>query len=164
MDTKDKRNIGATVWRGFQIFMAATYISGMLVALFIAYKAGWIAELGSAGLDYKDFVSILLTATALMLAVLGAILAILAVYGFQGIKEDAVKRAGRAAKKTAMPVASNIAKQTATDIATLVASKTAEEVATSVIANYFAQTTPENKEIDYGGVAGQDKDGENKSA
>lgn len=162
MQSNSKTNVGAIVWRDFQIFMAATYIAGLAIALFIAYKAGWIAEIGSAGLEYKDFVSILLTATALMLAVLGAILAILAVYGFQGIKQDAMKRAARAAKKTAGPVAAGVAKETAETVASQIAAKTAEEVVATFFADYLAQTNPVNKDIDYGGIAGQDKDGENK--
>jgi hypothetical protein len=160
MNENSKNNMGAVFWRGFHIFMAATYIAGIFVVFFIVWKAGWIAEIGSVGLDYKDFVSILLTATALMLAVLGAILAILAVYGFQGIKEDAAKRAARAAKKAARPVARETAERVATDIA----AKTAESVATAFLANYVAQTTPANKDIDYGGTAGQDGDSESTSA
>ena len=155
MNFTEKTNIGAIVWRGLQIFLGASYVGGLFIALFVAYKAGWIAELGSIGLDYKDFISILLTAIALMLAVLGAILAVLAVYGFQGIKQDAMKRAERAAKKSAKSVATAVAKETAQTVA--------EEVAAIAITTSLAQVTPASKEVDSGETAGQDKDGDSSA-
>ena len=141
---RKKRNIGAIVWRGFQIFLGAAYLSGAFVGWFFIYKAGWVAEIGSSGIEYKDFISIILTALAIMIAILGAFIAVLAVYGSQGIKEEAIGEAARVARMTAKDVAVPVA----------------EEVAAKAVAAHLEQMAPIIKGADYGVAAGQDKNGE----
>ncbi len=64
-------------------------------------------------IEYKDFVAILLTAVIVMLAVLTAVLALFAVWGFSVIRDEARVAAEREAAKVARDVAGSVAARTA---------------------------------------------------
>ena len=70
-------------------------------------------------IEYKDFISILLTGLAVMIAVATIILAAAAVWGFEAIRKDAKASAEIVARETA----TNVAR----DVATTVAARTARE-------------------------------------
>lgn len=66
----------------------------------------------SASLEYKDFISILLTAIGVLLTALALIIGIAAVWGYAGLKEMTLA----AATKTASETAANVAREVATEI------------------------------------------------
>jgi uncharacterized membrane protein len=131
----------APMWTGIRGFLAIANLCTIALVLWIFYKSGWAFKAGGAQIEYKDFLSLVLTALSLMVAVLGAGIAILAVYGFQEIKREA----GQVARNTATEVAKN----------------TAEAVTTKVATEYMSQRVPEiSGSADYGAAAGgEDKNG-----
>ncbi len=109
------------------------------------YKGGWKLEAGSTSIEYKDFLSIILTALAIMLAILGTFLAALAVLGFEAIRTEARK----------------IAKDEACKAATLEARVVAGEVAPKAVNEYLKQVVPTKQPpYDYGRAAGEDNNGD----
>jgi hypothetical protein len=74
-------------------------------------------------IEYKDFISILLTGLAVMVAVATIILAAAAIWGFEAIRKDAKASAENVARETATAVAK--------DVAETVAARTARDTAPS---------------------------------
>lgn len=91
--------------RGFLAFSALMSLSAIVAVGFLVWKGGWQPASGNSGIEYKDFVSIVLSALSLMIAVLGASLAALAVYGFEVIRKGAYRIAADKAEKVAKGVA-----------------------------------------------------------
>ena len=67
------------------------------------------------GIEYKDYITILLTALAVMMAMATILLAALAIWGFGALKDEA--------KKVAQEVAQRVAIQTAKDVAGPIAAR-----------------------------------------
>lgn len=97
------------LWKAFGIVMACA--NCVLIAfLFYYLHLNRHTILAPAnGLEWKDFVSILLTALGVMLAVMTLFLAVLAIWGFNSLKEEAIRVARTAAMETAGPVAAQAA-------------------------------------------------------
>ncbi len=121
--------------------MGLLNLAVMGTLLFLAWKSGWTFDKGNTGIEYKDFVSILLTALGLMIAILGLFLAALAIYGFQLIRTEAQriakKEAARVAKETTQPLAQSVA-------------------ARSTQAVRMQSPSEKAEDVDYGAVAGED--------
>ncbi len=133
------------MWRGFQFFMFILNLAVIATLVFLAWNSGWTFDKGSSSIEYKDFVSILLTALGVMVTILGLFLAALAIYGFEAIRQEAraiaKNEAARVAKETAQPVARGVAQSVAAR-------------STQVVQR---QSSPEKADgIDYGEVAGED--------
>lgn len=133
------------MWTGVRGFLAVANFALIALVLWIFYRSGWSFRAGESQIEYKDFLSLVLTALSLMIAVLGAGIAILAVYGFQEIKREARE----VARGAAIEVAKGAAESTAT--------RTAEAVATKVSNEYIAQRMPNPKgSKDYGEIGGEE--------
>jgi magnesium-transporting ATPase (P-type) len=127
------------MWRGLQIVLGALQIAVVVIAGFIVWHWSGTPSTGASSIEYKDFVSILLTALALMIAVLAAFLAAAAVYGFQAIREQACR--------ISMEKSEEVAKTTA------------ESVASRATIEYLEQHFPRKDGTkDYGKAAGEDHD------
>jgi heme/copper-type cytochrome/quinol oxidase subunit 2 len=75
-------------------------------------------------IEYKDFISILLTGLAVMIAVATIVLAAAAIWGFEALRKEAKASAENVARETATAVATVVAK----DVAATVAARTARDV------------------------------------
>jgi len=92
---------------------------GILVVWFLS--RGYQPHLKEAQtIEYKDFISILLTGLAVMIAVATIMLAAAAVWGFEAIRKEAKASAENVARETATAVAK--------DVAATVAARTARDV------------------------------------
>lgn len=139
--------------KGFLIFVSCLNVAALCVAGFMFYKGGWDFKVGKTGIEYKDFISILLTVLGLMLAILGAFLAMLAVYGFQAIQKEA--------RRLAKGEAARVAKIEAVHVATKEGRLAGQRAAIQVAVEYLNQAVPGTVDnSDYGKAAGQDKDSE----
>ncbi|MBG0801377.1 hypothetical protein IYW40_07765 [Methylocystis sp. H4A] len=133
------------MWRGFQAFLACLNVAVILTGAFLFYKGGWTLTPGNPAIEYKDFISIVLTALSLLVTILGAFIAILAVFGFNEIR----KEARRIAKIAAVQAAEKEGKISG------------EKAAIQAALAYFKQAVPEQVDRDdYGKAAGKDQGGE----
>jgi hypothetical protein len=96
----------------------------------------------ASGIEYKDFISILLTALGLMIALLATFMALAAIWGFNVLKE-------------ATEIA---AKKEASIVAEREAQKVAEQVATRVTVELWSQVKG-TIDDDYGRAGGTDVGG-----
>jgi hypothetical protein len=125
--------------RGFLAFSALMSLSAIAAVGFLVWIGGWHPATGNSGIEYKDFVSIVLSALSLMIAVLGASIAALAVYGFEVIRKGAYR----------------IASDKAEEISKGIAETTAEAVAARVAQAYLEQAGAGKPDgDDYGKAAG----------
>lgn len=69
------------------------------------------------GIEFKDLITIVLTAIAVLLAAVTIIIALLAFWGYSSIREAAVKSAQETAKRVAETVAESAAKDKAEEVA-----------------------------------------------
>jgi hypothetical protein len=139
--------------KGFLIFVSCLNLSALTVAGFMFYEGGWAFKVGKTGIEYKDFVTILLTVLGLMLAILGAFLAMLAFYGFQAIQKEA--------RRIAKDQASRVAKVEAVQVATKEGRIAGQMAAIQAAVEYLNQAVPAQVDNnDYGKAAGQDENGE----
>jgi hypothetical protein len=65
------------------------------------------------GIEYKDFISILLTALAVMIAAATILLATAAIWGFTALREEARSSAEKEASRVARDIAESVATRTA---------------------------------------------------
>lgn len=75
----------------------------------ICVIAGRTPSAGNAVFEYKDFVSILLTALGVMIAVGAVVVALAAIWGFELLRREVVSAAAKAAQETAAATATQIA-------------------------------------------------------
>lgn len=130
------------MWRGFQAFLACLNFAIILTGAFLFYKGGWSLGPGSPPIEYKDFISIVLTALSLLVTILGAFIAILAVFGFSEIRKEARR----------------IAKIEAVQVASKEATKVGERAAIQAAASYLKQTVPAPiNDGDYGKAAAEEE-------
>lgn len=129
------------MWRGFQVFLACLNVAVILTATFMFYKGGWSLSPGQPPIEYKDFISIMLTALSLMVTVLGAFIAILAIFGFSEIRKEAFR----------------IAKHQAVQVATKEGKIAGETAAIKAAGEYLKQRIPSRDGDDYGKAASEDK-------
>lgn len=92
-------------WKAFASFMAI--VNAILIGiLFVYIRANRHAVMTPTnGLEYKDFLSILLTALGVMIAVLTLFLAVIAIWGFSALRDEARRIALEEARRTAGSVA-----------------------------------------------------------
>ncbi len=118
------------MWRVLQIVFAVLNLGLVVLVVFWILKSPATA-LSSPSLEYKDFVSILLTAIGVMIAVLTIFLAVVALWGYAQLKEEARRVADDVArevgKQSAEEVAREVGKQSAVEVATFEARRAAEE-------------------------------------
>lgn len=65
------------------------------------------------GIEYKDLVTIILTAIAVLLAAVTLFVAAMAIWGYNSIREESVKAAVKAADAKAAEIAKNVAESVA---------------------------------------------------
>lgn len=110
-------------------------------------------EPAKAVVEYKDFVSVLLTAIGVMIAVLAAIFAIAAIWGWGTLERQVVTAAADRAEKEARDVMSAALKR-----AEEIALAEAERVATIVATTLIDQKSTGNDSGDYGLAAGRNQE------
>jgi hypothetical protein len=111
------------MWRGLKVFASVLNVSAIFVVGFLVWNSGWQPSIGASKIEYKDFISIILTSLALMIALLGVVLAGFAFYGFEVIKKGAHRIAAMEARR----VAKEVAHAEARIISPSVAARAAEE-------------------------------------
>src|SRR3954471_5594814 len=89
----------------------------------------------SSTLEYKDFISILLTGLAVMIAVATVFLAAAAIWGFEAIRREAKASAEIEARETATTVARAVATRTARETLPSDTSVTEAEAIVGALAN-----------------------------
>lgn len=108
--------MGKNFWNGIQIFLGILNAAIIIVFTFIFSKSGFSfpgmqQAATSHVIDYKDYVSILLTAIGVMIAILTLFLAIAAIWGYAQIKNEATRWAQKTATKSAKETAERIIPQ-----------------------------------------------------
>lgn len=87
-----------------------------MVLFYLCIRSG-LLPVPPPGVEYKDLITIILTAVAVLLAAVTVIIALLAFWGYNSIRESAEKvakeTAERVAARTAEPVAARVALQVA---------------------------------------------------
>jgi hypothetical protein len=103
MPISEKRTV---VYRGLKLFVWTVQITLFLFAGILVFKnvLGPSAK-DVSSLDYRDFVSILLAALGVMIAVFTVIISILAIWGYNNIQITAKETAEKTAKETAEKIA-----------------------------------------------------------
>jgi hypothetical protein len=84
--------------------MVLLNIAFAIMALYFIFRGGVVTP-ASQPLEYKDFVSILLTALGVMIAVAALFVAFFAIWGYKSAKELISEIAEKAARDTAQSVA-----------------------------------------------------------
>jgi HAMP domain-containing protein len=82
----------------------------------------------SPGWEYKDVVTLILTAVTIVLAALAIFIGLLAVWGYNSLREIAQARASDVATKVATTVAEKVAERTARETAASVGARSARDV------------------------------------
>jgi hypothetical protein len=129
------------------MFRAAVLIVGLFnVALFailvwVVGRGHWQLPTGPSAIEYKDFIAILLTGIALMVALLALVAAGAAVWGFENIRKEAARVAKKEARRAAKDEANS--------------------VATRTVREFLDQTAPAT---DYGMAASEDVKDDGKAA
>ena len=89
------------IWRGIQIFLGILNVAVITMFFVAIWRAHEVDRFGlnqllsfsmifpTQGLEYKDFIGIVLTAFAVMIAVLTVFLAVSAVWGYSSLKDGA---------------------------------------------------------------------------
>jgi cytochrome b subunit of formate dehydrogenase len=99
-------------------FAFCVHLATLILCGWALWRVGLSNPQPIGTLEYKDLIAIILTALGVMIAILAALFAVLAIWGFNQIRDQAVAAASKAARKTAEP----IAKAEANDVATRVTS------------------------------------------
>jgi hypothetical protein len=112
------------LWRAVQVI-------GWCLVVASAVSMAWIYEVrGSAGetpvVEYKDFVSILLTSLGVMIAVAAVAAAFAAIWGFEFMRREVVKAAIERAEKVAKETATQVAQTKIDEIVPGLVEKTAK--------------------------------------
>lgn len=94
------------LWRGFQVLLTVFNLAFAVLAMYFIMKGGVVTP-ESAGLDWKDFVTILLTALTVMVAIGALFIAVLAVWTYKDLRETVM----RIAKETAESVATRTVRE-----------------------------------------------------
>jgi len=102
-------------WIYLNIFLAA-------VLFYLIIRGGLVPDPG--GIEFKDLITIILTAIAVLLAAVTIFIGVLAVWGYSSIREAATK----IAQETADHVARQVAETRATDVAGSVAVRAAQQM------------------------------------
>lgn len=120
--------------RALHLSAIASNLIFFLFVLYILKTSG--GPIGHGGIEYKDFISIILTALAALLAILAIFIGALAIWGYTTIKQAAIDAAIPAAEAKADESAKVIAATVAQAIAETVAARTAEQI----VARYVPAT------------------------
>lgn len=102
-------------------------VFALIVLIILIYRSSFHPSLD--GMEYKDFISIILTALAALLAAVTIIIALVGAWGYNSIRDNATRVAESVAAQTAENVAARTAKEVAEIIATRVAETTARHTA-----------------------------------
>jgi hypothetical protein len=124
------------MWRRTAIaFLIIFNVSlGILVLYFLA-RGYQPAPKDAQTIEYKDFISILLTGLAVMIAVATVFLAAAAIWGFEAIRREAKASAEIEARETATTVARAVATRTARETLPSDTSVTEAEAIVGALAN-----------------------------
>jgi hypothetical protein len=93
----------------FRALQAVGWCFVIAAAIAICVIAGRGPSAGNPVVEYKDFVSILLTALGVMIAVGAVVAAVGAFYGFEVLRREVVHAAAEAARKAAESTATQVA-------------------------------------------------------
>jgi hypothetical protein len=97
MPISEKRTI---VYRGLKLFGYSVQITLVLLACILVFKnVLGPSTKDASSLDYRDFVSILLAALGVMIAVFTVMISILAIWGYNNIQVTAKETAEKIAKE-----------------------------------------------------------------
>jgi hypothetical protein len=122
-------------------------IAFALLVLYIFSKGG-LAQ--TQALEYKDLISIVLTALAVMIATLTVFVAVAAIWGFTALREEARSAAENVAREAASETAKRVAKEVAESVAarTVLDAKPAETTPTEaaqIVGSLNATETPDGQ-------------------
>jgi hypothetical protein len=95
--------------RGLLIFVGLLTSASIVLNLWFIGR-GTLSEVHAPLVEYKDFVTILLTALAVMIAIATVLAAMAAVWGYVEIREGINRRVDEIASKRAAEVATEVAK------------------------------------------------------
>jgi hypothetical protein len=101
------------IFRGLQVTACFAIIAVGLITLYVFFIGDLTTEREHGVVEYKDFVTILLTAVAVMIAVATVIVALMAVFGYTILRDEM----NRTAAKIAEDKASEIARRRAEEVA-----------------------------------------------
>jgi hypothetical protein len=99
------------LWRAGQVLLTLFNIAFAIMALYFIFKGG-VSTSESPGLEWKDFVTILLTALAVMIALSAIFVAGAAVWTYKEAMEIVRVTADKAAREVAGPIAARTARET----------------------------------------------------
>jgi hypothetical protein len=136
-------------WNAFITTLLLITIALLITVLWFQFHGHPVLLPGAKdaeGIEYKDFISILLTALAVMIAVATILLAALALWGFGALKDEA------------RGVAKSVAERTAKEIAEPVASRTAREVVRFSVGSGSASIQETPDEASFTGEVIEDQD------
>lgn len=98
------------MWIRAFYFCSTLFNVGLAITVgYLLWTRSPIVAAEHQSIEYKDFVSILLTALAVMVAVVTLLVAALAIWGFGAIREDVRGRAAREARREANRIAKDVA-------------------------------------------------------
>lgn len=100
------------IWVALFAFLTAINLVFAIFYSAFAYRGGINLGATAGGIEYKDFISILLTALGVLMTVLAIFLAVLAVWGFNTLRDEARRVAWEAAEREAKIVAAAVAART----------------------------------------------------
>lgn len=84
--------------RAFRLFLAIVNLTAFVIFCIAMYKTGLTVSPGSFNIEYKDLISIILSAISLLITVLGFFLALAAIWGYNTLRNEAHKAAKDRAK------------------------------------------------------------------
>jgi hypothetical protein len=113
----------AYLLRVFQFLALASAVPGWVFAAYFYFEPHW--SIGPhEGIEYKDFISILLTALGVLIASLAGILALGAIWGYGALKEEMTRVSEAESRKVAEIEAKAVAEGVATRVARNLAEQT----------------------------------------
>jgi hypothetical protein len=101
--------------RATNVFLLLFNIALSALLIYCLWSNRWPPISEARGIEYKYFISILLTALAVMIAVATILIAVAAIWGFAVLREEARSSAERIAAKVAREVAESVAASERTD-------------------------------------------------
>jgi hypothetical protein len=104
--------------RGFRVIAFCIHVATLVLCGFLIWRSGLSYKEPVGTLEYKDLIAIILSALGVMIAILAALVAIAAVWGFKQIQSDVTEAARNMARQIAETEARKVAEQTATRVST----------------------------------------------
>jgi hypothetical protein len=101
--------------RAINVFLFLFNIAITTLLIYFLWSNRWPPIKEADGIEYKDFISILLTALGVMIAAATILIATAAIWGFAVLREEARSSAERTAAKVAREVAESVTASERTD-------------------------------------------------